>query len=149
MAMQKITLGSILAIAILGMMVAVEGALVATHTISNVGSLKAAGVGVYWDGSCTSAVSSIDWGVLDPGSNKQVKIYIKNEGNTPLKLSMTVSNWNPSSASKYVTLSWNLEGYVLNSGSVVSAVLTLSVSSSISGITSFSFDITISGAASA
>jgi hypothetical protein len=34
---------------------------------------------------------------------------------------------------------------VLTSGSVVSAVLTLSVSSSVSGVTSFSFDITISG----
>jgi hypothetical protein len=149
MAMQKITMGSILAIAILGMVVAVQGALVATRTISNVGSLKAAGVGVYWDSSCTSAVSSINWGVLDPGSTKQVKVYIKNEGNAPLKLSMVVSNWNPSSASRYITLTWNLEGYLLNSASVVSAVLTLSVSSSVSGITNFSFDITISGAESA
>lgn len=146
MAMQKVTMGTILTIAIVGMVVTAVGALVANRTISNVGSLKAVGVGVYWYSNCTSPVSSINWGTLEPGSNKQVTIYIKNEGNVPLKLGMTVSNWDPSSASSYITLSWNLgENYVLGATSVVSAVLTLSISSNIKDITNFRFDITISG----
>ncbi|MEM2704031.1 MAG: hypothetical protein QXR45_12815, partial [Candidatus Bathyarchaeia archaeon] len=139
------TIGTLLALAALGTILAAFGALVASRTISNVGRLKAVGVGVYWDGSCTNPVSSIDWGILDPGGTKSVTVYIKNEGNVQLKLSMATSNWNPSSASSYITLSWDRQNYVLAAGSVVSAVLTLSVSSSISGVTSFSFDITITG----
>lgn len=145
MAMQKITMGTILTIAIVGMVVTAVGALVATRTISNIGSVKAIGVGVYWDSSYTNAVSSINWGELQPGVAKNVTIYVKNEGSVKMKLSMTASNWSPTQASSYMTLSWNRENYVLNPGSVVSAVLTLSVSSSISGITSFSFDVIISG----
>jgi len=145
MAMQRATIGTVVVIAVMGLMVSALGALVATRTISNVGNLQAIGVGVYWDSSCTNAVSSIDWGALEPGANKQFTIYVKNEGSVPVKLSMTVSNWDPSSAASYMTLSWNRDNYVLSAGSVVSAVLTLSVSSSISGVTSFSFDIIISG----
>lgn len=145
MAFRNFTIGTLLALAALGTILAAFGALVASRTISNVGRLKAVGVGVYWDGSCTNPVSSIDWGILDPGGTKSVTVYIKNEGNVQLKLSMATSNWNPSSASSYITLSWDRENHLLPASSVVSAVLTLSVSSSISGIASFSFDITIIG----
>jgi hypothetical protein len=145
MAINKIALGTILAIVMVAMVTSVLGALVTTRKISNTGNIKATGVGVYSDSSCTNPVSSIDWGLLEPGSSKQYTIYVKNEGNVKLKLSVSVSNWNPQSASNYLTLSWNRENYVLNAGSSVSATLTLSVSSSISGITNFSFDIIITG----
>ena len=145
MAMRKIAIGTVLAIAAMGIVVSALGVLVATRTISNTGNVKAIGVGVYWDSGCTNVVSSIDWGALEPGATIDKTIYVKNEGSVALTLSMSTDNWNPSSASSYMTLSWNRENYVLNSGSVVSAVLTLSVSSGISGITNFSFDITISG----
>lgn len=143
--MQKITIGTILTIAVFGTIMTTLGALVATRTISNVGSLKAIGVGVYWDSSCSNAVSSINWGALEPGTTKTFTIYIRNEGNVPVKLSMTTNNWNPPSATSYITLSWDRENHVLAAGSIVSAVLTLSVSSNINGITSFNFDIIISG----
>jgi len=102
-------------------------------------------VGVYWDSGCTSEVSSIDWGALEPGVTTDVTIYVKNEGSMAVVLGMTASSWSPASASSYMTLSWNRETYVLNSGFVVSAVLTLSVSSGVSGIANFSFDIIITG----
>ena len=143
--MRKIAIGTVLAIAAMGMVISALGVLVATRTISNTGNVKAIGVGVYWDSGCTNVVSSIDWGALEPGATIDKTIYVKNEGSVALTLSMSTDNWNPSSASSYMTLSWNRENYVLNPGSVVSAVLTLSVSSGISGITNFSFDITISG----
>jgi|YelNatPaOPRAMG01_1025707.scaffolds.fasta_scaffold05274_11 hypothetical protein len=145
MAMQKVTLSAVLAIAVAGMVATAVGALVVTRTISNVGNVQAVGLSVYWESSCTNVVSSIDWGALTPGSNNPKTIYIKNEGNVPVTLSMTTGNWNPSTASNYISLAWNRESTVLAAGSVVSAVLTLTVSSSISGITSFSFDITITG----
>jgi len=145
MAMQKITIGTVLAIAAMGMVVSAFGVLVATRTISNYGNVSAVGVGVYWDSSCTNMVLSIDWGALEPGASVDKTIYIKNEGSLPVLLGMATENWSPASASSYMTLSWARESYVLNSGSVVQAVLTLSVSSGVSEITDFGFDIIISG----
>lgn len=55
-------------------------------------------------------------------------------------------NWNPANASTYVGLAWNREGQTVSVGSVLTANLSLSVSSSIAGITNFSFDMVIVGA---
>jgi len=145
MAMQKITLGTVLAVTVMVIIVSALGVLVATRTISNTGNVRAIGVGVYWDSGCTNAISSINWTTLDPGAIKNVTIYIRNEGSVAMRLNMTISGWNPVSASSYMTLIWNRESYVLSSGSTVQTVLTLSVSSSISGVTNFNFNITITG----
>ena len=145
MAMQKITLGTVLAVAVMGVVVSALGVLVVTRTISNTGNVRAIGVGVYWDSGCTNVTSSINWGAIDPGVTKNVTIYIKNEGSIAVKLNMTVGNWNPTSASSYLALNWNRENYVMSGGSVVQAVLTLYVSSGTSGIANFSFDIIITG----
>ena len=145
MAMQKATIGTVVAMAVMGLMVSALGALVATRTISNSGSVTAVGVGVYSDSGCTAALSAIPWGTLNPGDVKNYTIYVKNTGTVSVTLNMTIGNWNPSSASSYITLTWNQERVVLPAGQVVPAVLTLSVSSSVSGVTSFSFDITITG----
>jgi hypothetical protein len=111
--------------------------------ISNQGALKAVGVGVYLDSGLTNKVSSIDWGILEPGLNVNKTVYIRNEGNAAAKLSLTTSNWNPSNASNYLTLTWNYGGQTLNVNEAIQVKLTLSASSSVTGITNFSFDITI------
>ena len=143
MAMQRATIGTVVVIAVMGLMVSALGSLVATRTVTNSGSVTAVGVGVYSDSDCTTALSAISWGTVNPGDVKTYTVYVKNTGNVPVTLSMTVSNWNPSSASSYITLTWNKEKYVLPATQVVPAVLTLTVSSSVSGVASFSFDITI------
>ena len=120
----------------------VLGAL-SNRTITNAGSVKTIGVGVYWDQPLTNPVSSINWGTIEPGSNVNKTVYIRNEGNAPATLSMTTSNWNPSSASSYMTLSWNYGGQTLAVNEVKQVTLTLHVTSSVTGVTSFSFDITI------
>jgi uncharacterized repeat protein (TIGR01451 family) len=145
MAMQRATIGTVVVIAVMGLMMSALGALVATRTISNSGSVTAVGVGVYSDSGCTTVLSAISWGTVNPGDVKTYTIYVRNEGTVSVTLNMTIGNWNPSSASGYITLTWNKEKYVLPAGQVVQAVLTLSVSSSVSGVTSFSFDITITG----
>lgn len=145
MTMPKIGLGTALAIATMGMVVTVLGVFVASHTVSNTIYVKTVGVGAYWDIGCTNEVSSIDWGYLEPGATMDKTIYVKNEGTVAMTLSMTTGNWNPVSASSYVTVSWNRESHVLNADSVVQAVLTVSLSSGISGITTASFDMTITG----
>ena len=127
----------------LGLLGPVVSAALRNQTITNAGSVKAIGVGVYWDQSCLNTVTSIDWGVLEPDSNVNKTVYIRNEGNIAATLSMATSNWNPSSASDYMTLSWDYGGQTLDANEVIQVELTLSVSASITGITSFSFDITI------
>jgi hypothetical protein len=114
-----------------------------SRTISNVGSVKGIGVGVYWDSACTNRTSSINWGLLDPGANKAVTVYVRNEGNSVATLSKAAQNWNPSTASSYMTLDWNYAGQTLSVNQVLQVKLTLVVSSTVSGITNFSFDITI------
>jgi len=145
MAMQKATLGMILGIALMGLVVSAVGTLVATQTISSSGSVSAIGVGVYSDSGCTTALSTISWGALSPGGVMTFTMYVKNTGTVSVTLNMTVSGWSPASASSYITLTWNQEQTMLAVGQVVTAVLTLTVSSSITGVTTFSNDITITG----
>jgi hypothetical protein len=129
-----------LSLSIFGPMVA---AALRNQTISNAGSVKAIGVGVYWDQACASTVSSIDWGIIEPGMKVNKTVYIRNEGNMAATLNMTTSNWNPSNAASYMTLSWDYKGQTLAVNEVKQVKLTLAVSPSITGITTFSFVITI------
>jgi hypothetical protein len=117
----------------------------ASQTISNTGNIKTVGVGVYSDSGCTQKVTLIPWGSLAPGQTIQGTVYVRNEGSIKVTLSMTTAEWDPPSASSSITLTWNRGGYTLNAGASVQATLTLSVSSSISGVSSFTFDIIITG----
>jgi hypothetical protein len=124
-----------------------------SRTFSNSGSVKGIGVGIYQYSDCSSPVTSFNWGTLDPGANVIKTVYIRNEGNSVATLSMATStwhlwnatsSWNPSSAPSSITLSWNYTSVrTLAVNEVIPVKFTLSVSSSISGITNFSFDITI------
>lgn len=146
MAMQKATLGTIAAVMIgVAAIALVSGLLATNRLVQNTGIVKSIGVEVYWDQACTNKTTSINWGTLDAGGVKTYNVYVKNNGTAAESLSMTTSNWSPASASSQISLSWNCSDYVLAHASVVGASLTLSVSSAISGITSFSFDITVTG----
>jgi hypothetical protein len=116
-----------------------------TALFSNTGNISAVGVGIYKDSGCTQPLSSISWGSIAPGQASNYTIYVKNPGTVAETLTKSTSAWNPASASNYLTFNWNRDNYVLNAGTSVSALLTLSVSSSVTGITNFSFNITITG----
>ncbi|MHA1665387.1 MAG: hypothetical protein ACTSVW_06100 [Candidatus Njordarchaeales archaeon] len=111
--------------------------------VINVGVVKTVGVKAYLDSECTQEVSSIDWGVLEPGSTKSFTIFIKNEGNVDVTLSLSSENWTPQSASTYITISWDYNGSSIAPNQVIQVNLNLQVSSSVSGIDNFSFDIVI------
>jgi len=145
MAMQKTTIATVVAIAFAGLMVSALGTLVATQTISSSGTITAIGVSIYTDSTCTTKLSIINWGTLNPGGTTTYTMYVKNTGNTPVTLNMTKNSWSPTSVSSYITLSWNEEQSQLAAGAGVTATLTLSVSSSISNVTNFSFNIVITG----
>jgi len=118
--------------------------LVTSRTIPNNGSVTAVGVLVYWDSGCTNQTTSINWGTVDPNSTKSYTIYIKNNGTAPERLGMTTTGWTPSGAQSSISLAWNRGNYLLNPSATVSAILTLSVSSSVS-VVDFNFNIVITG----
>ncbi len=124
---------------------AVSGLLTTSKTLSSSGSVKAINVEVFGDNECTQAVSSVDWGTPGPGESIEKTVFVKNTGNAPMNLSQSTSAWNPVDTESYLTLSWDLEGMIISADEVLQAVLTLHVSSDISGITDFAFNIIIEG----
>jgi len=103
-------------------------------------------IGVYWDIECTSEVISVDVGDIEVGSTDTKTVYVRNEGDTAVTLSMGTENWSPPEASSYITLSWDYGGQSISPGDEpLPVVLTLSVSEDISGITNFNFDLVITG----
>jgi hypothetical protein len=107
--------------------------------------VKAVNVEVYWNQNCTESVASIDWGMLEPGESKNVTIYLKNEGNTPINISLNTSNWDPAEAENSITLSWNYVGESLQPDQALPTTFILSVAQNITNITAFNFDIIIIG----
>jgi hypothetical protein len=121
-----------------------------SKTLSSTGSIQiqtTVGIGVYSNSQCTTPLTSMSWGTLEPGGTQNVVCYIKNEGSLPTTLSMYASNWDPESlaTSNYLVLSWNYDSNPISPDAAVQITFTLSVSSDITGITTFSFDITIVG----
>jgi hypothetical protein len=148
MAMRKISTGAIIAIAATGLFLTLltSGLLLSSQTVPSNGTVTAVNVGVYSDSACTQNLTSIDWGTIAPGNLSTRTIYVKNTGTVPMTLNMTTTGWNPTNANGPIALSWNRESYALNANQSISAVLTLTVSSSInSSITTFNVNIVITG----
>jgi hypothetical protein len=147
MAIPKLSTGAIIALAMVGLILTVTttGLLSISKTLDSTGTVTAINVGVYSDSGCTNPMTSIDWGTISPGNSITSTVYVKNTGNSPITLSMTKANWIPTGANGPITVTWNKEGTTLSVGQSVAALLTLTVSSGISGITEFSVDIVITG----
>lgn len=119
-----------------------------SQTLSSTGSIQiqtSADIGVYETSTCTTPLTSLAWGTLEPGASQTRDCYIKNEGNTPLTLSLSTSDWSSQAADTYLTLSWNYNNLPLDPDEVRLITLTLSVHPSIEGVTTFSFNINIVG----
>jgi hypothetical protein len=121
-----------------------------SQTLSSSGSIQietTADIGIYSNSYCTIPLSSLAWGTLQPGGIQEIDCWIRNEGSTPLTLSMHVSNWYPTSlaTSNYLVLSWNYDSSIIDPDAAIPVTLTLTVSADISGVTNFSFDVSIVG----
>ena len=116
-----------------------------TWHVSSHASLKALGVEVYWNPDQTAPVTSINWGILEPGDTKNVTIYVANRGNVPITLTLSTGNWLPAGAADFIALNWDYDGSLLAAAEARQVILSLHTDPAIVGITSFSFDITITG----
>ncbi len=132
---------SVLALAgVLGASVLSQKSITSTGTITT-----SPNVGVFSDSACTVAVSVLNWGAFPAGGSGTQMIYVKNTGTGSMALNMAVSGWAPQAAATWIAISWDREGAVLSAGQSVATTLTVRVDAAISGVTSFSNTITLSG----
>ena len=80
------------------------------------GLIVGVNVGVFSDSGCTQNLTSISWGLVDPGESVDRIVYVKNTGNAPVTLSMALSGWNPAVANGPISIVWDREGVSLNPG---------------------------------
>ena len=115
--------------------------------IHNHAFVKIIGIDVFEDSGLTKPLTSIEWGMLDPGENKTFDAFLFNPGNVPINLFMTTENWNPINCTSYISFSWDREGFVLQPEESVITTFLIEVDESVfgSGIKEFTFDITIRG----
>lgn len=115
--------------------------------IPNVGNVYTMGIEAYWDEAKTNPVTQIDWGTMYPGESKTNTIYLYNPGNTLIFISKTLSNWNPTDASLYITLTWNPDLASLDPQVLTQINITQTISSTIAETTidHYSYDIVITG----
>ena len=144
---RRISVGALIAVVATGLFLTLltSGLLMSSQTVQSGGTVSSVNVGVYSDSGCTQNCTTIDWGPITPGNSATRTIYVKNTGTLPVTLSMTTGSWVPSNANTYLTLTWNQGGAVLAAGNSVTAILTLTASSSAGNLTSFSFNIIITG----
>ena len=106
------------------------------------GVFASTGIGIYKDRPCTQNLTSIDWGVIYPSGSVTRHAYIRNLGNLNVTLQMTPSNWNPASASNYLTLSWNYTaGKIIKPQEVIHIMFTLTAKPDVTVSETFQFNI--------
>ncbi len=120
-------------------------ALSANQTVPLAGTITAINLGVYTDSACTQNCTTLNAGTLSPGAIYTQTLYVKNTGNLPETLTMTVNNWNPTNANTYLTLTWNQQNVLLNPAQTVQGTLTLTVAPNTGSLTSFSCSIIFTG----
>jgi hypothetical protein len=145
MAMQKMVVGTAVAVVVVMMMTSVLALLSVNRTLPTSGTIRTVNVGVYTDAACTQTASSIDWGTINPGASTVKTIYVKNEGAVTMTLNMTSNTWTPGNSPTYMTLTWDAESASVAVGNHVQADFNLTVLSSITGIGAFSFNIVLTG----
>jgi hypothetical protein len=114
-------------------------------SVNTSGNIKAVGISVYSDSLGTVVAMKVDWGMVAPGQTVTATLYLKSTSNVPVSVSFAVGNFVPASGQTYLACTWNYSGGVLNPGVLVPVTFTLTVASTVTGITAFSFDIGVVG----
>lgn len=136
----------ILTVAALALTASTLAAVNVSQNLTSSGTITTSpNVAVYSDSACNNAITTLTWGSVAAGTSATQTVYVKNTGTGTISLSMAASNWSPAGASTYITATWNKDGAQLGAGQSTSAVITLTVSSSVTGVTTFSNTITITG----
>ncbi len=146
----KLAFAALLTVAItliIGTSITAFSAVNAAKSLPSSGNIKTntPNVGVFSNSACTINLAAINWGTLKAGGSTTKTVYVKNVGTGTMTLSLASSSWIPATAGTYVTVSWNCQGTQLAAGKSVGATITLTVSAKVTGFTTFTNIITISG----
>jgi hypothetical protein len=98
---------------------------------------------IYSDQKGTKRISSIVWGSLEPGINKSITVFVRNNMKNPITLAFYASNWRPSDITNYLNIKWDYNGQNIKFKEIIQIVFTLSVSKNVNTNETFSFDLTI------
>ncbi|MCW3986009.1 MAG: hypothetical protein NWE91_06345 [Candidatus Bathyarchaeota archaeon] len=109
----------------------------------NTAIVKSINIGVYRDVDCTSPVEAIDWGIIEPGENMTIDVYVRNEGNSELVLSIWAANWSSPEVEHYMNFTSDYQDQPIGVGDALPVALILSLSWDVRDITAFSFDVII------
>ena len=92
--LRKIPITAVVALALtaLALTLTTAAVLSAKPTVPLNGKITTVNLGVYSDINCTQNVSALNVAALNPGDTATQTIYIKNTGNLPETLTMTVNN---------------------------------------------------------
>ena len=102
-------------------------------------------IDVYEDSSCSTVLTSVDWGEIEAGRSATASLYVKNNGDSSVVLGLSSENWSPGEAEDYISLYWDYGGSSISPGDGVGITLTLDVDVGCPELSSFSFDIVITG----
>lgn len=123
----------------------VKGIIQDRQRIKSQAAIKAVGVTIYKDAELAIPLTEIDWGILEPGEEKNYSAYVKNDSNVPIRLSLLTENWIPANASIFITLDWNYDDELIGIAEFVEVTFMLIVDPATFGISNFSFDIIVIG----
>jgi len=109
----------------------------------SIGTIKTAGVKVYWDANLENETKEVQWGTIYPGSSNNVTLFVRSVSNIDAVMELKAANWTfrngngtiamgPSSSSSYMNLTWDYDNATLGTGETVTVTMTLSVEDSLS-----------------
>jgi hypothetical protein len=107
-------------------------------------NIEAQNLEAYWDKECSIKVSKINWDKINPGETKYICIYLKNVGDEFVFPQIEIINWNPITASKYISISTKFSCKKIKPNTICELNINLYICEEINGINNFTFDITIS-----
>jgi len=114
-----------------------------SSTLRASGRIKTIGVSVWTYHMGAQQITEIDWGTLEPSETTTRFLFIRNDGNTPVTLTITTQNWTPANASVYIHFSTSYTGATIEPSTLHAVNFTLHIDAAIHDITTFSFDILI------
>ena len=148
-ALRKISIVTVVTLALIGLALSVSTFAVITvsSNLSSSGSIVTSrGIAVFSDSACSVPQTTIDWGSATPGESVTRTVYVKNTGSgVSLTLNLAANGWSPTNANGPLVITWNKEGTVLAPGQSTAGTIMLTALSSITGISTFSVQISITG----
>jgi hypothetical protein len=116
-----------------------------SKAVPSSGSIVAVGdIRVYSDADGKTLLTVAGWGLVKPGCSANITMYVKNDANCPMMLSLSSNNTVPADLNSYSSFSWDYNGVALAAGQLQKVTLFFSAFSGAPG-GDFSFNIIITG----